>query len=373
VDVLVVNVGSSTVKLQVVDERGERTLATELPAHPDASELDALISGLPTVGAVGHRIVHGGPDHTGAELVTDELLDRLDEVAELAPLHDPPALEVVRLVRRVHPELPAVACYDTAFHASIPPAARLYALPPAWEDRWGIRRYGFHGLSHRYASHRAAELVGRPVDELRVVVCHLGAGASLAAVAGGVCVDTTMGFTPLEGLVMATRSGDVDPGALLWLQQRAGLDAATVEHQLWHEAGLAGLSRRSGDMREVLAGADQGDERCRLALDVYVHRLRGAVAAMVASLGGLDVLVFTGGVGEAAPRVRAEAATGLGFLGVGLDERANRSAGPGRPDVELTAPTATVRTLVVHAREDLEIDRQVRRVLASGDGPVTTR
>ncbi len=361
-DVLVVNVGSSTVKVQVVDPHDRRTFDIELPTPVDPAELDELIGRFGSVGAIGHRIVHGGADHTEPELVTDELLDELDVVARLAPLHDPPALEVVRLVQRLHPELPAVACYDTAFHATLPPAARHYAVPIEWEQRFGLRKFGFHGLSHRYASHRAAEVVGRRVEELKVVTCHLGAGASLAAVDGGRCVDTTMGFTPLAGLVMATRSGDVDPGALLWLQQEAGLDAAAVEDQLWHRSGLAGLSGRSGDLRAVLAGIDEGDERCRLALDVYVHRLRSAIAGMVAALGQLDVVVFTGGVGERSALVRAEAVAGLAFLGLELDRRANEAVGP-ELDGDLSGPGATVSTVVVHAREDVEIARQVRSVV----------
>lgn len=361
-DVLVVNVGSSTIKVQVVDPDGRRSFDTELGARA-AGELDALIARFGAVGAIGHRIVHGGLHHTAPELVTDELLADLDEVASLAPLHDPPALEVVRLVRRVHPELPAVACYDTAFHASLPPAAFHYAVPSEWEERFGLRKFGFHGLSHRYASRRAAEMLGRPVGDLKVITCHLGAGASLAAVARGRCVDTTMGFTPVAGLVMATRSGDVDPGALLWLQQEADLDAATVEDQLWHRSGLAGLSRRSGDMREVLAGIEEGDERCRLALDVYVHRLRSSIAGMAAALDGVDAVVFTGGVGERSARVRAEAVAGLTFLGLSIDAVANESATGEGDDRDITGRGATAVTLVVHAREDLEIAREVRSVV----------
>jgi len=364
VDVLVLNVGSSTVKVQVVGPGGRRRFDTEIEGHPSEAELEALIGQLGGVGAVGHRIVHGGPDHTEPELVTDDLLVELDRVARLAPLHDPPALEVVHLVHRARPELPAVACYDTAFHATLAPAAYHYALPQEWEQRFGVRKFGFHGLSHRYVSHRAAEVLDRPVTELRTVTCHLGAGASLAAVEAGRCVDTTMGFTPLGGLVMATRSGDVDPGALLWLQQEAGLEPAHVEQQLWHGSGLAGLSGRSGDMREVLAGIDDGDDRCRLALDVYVHRLRGGIATMAAALGGLDAVVFTGGVGERSARVRAETVGGLGFLGLALDREANDAMADGDDDHDVTAAGAEASTLVVAAREDLEIDRQVRSVLA---------
>jgi acetate kinase len=261
-------------------------------------------------------------------------------------------------VGRAVPEAPAVACFDTAFHAHIPDRAATYAVPREWRERHGLRRYGFHGLSHAYASRRAAELAARPLSELRIVTCHLGAGASLAAVEGGRSVDTTMGFTPLEGLVMATRSGSVDPGLVLWLQRHGGLTEEAISDALEHRSGLAALAG-TPDMREVLRAAEAGQPAARLALDVYVHRLRAGIASMAAAMGGLDVLVFTGGVGEKAAPVRAAAADGLGFLGVGLaiDEP------PGSRDAEIGAPDAAVRTFVVRAREDLEIAASVRSIL----------
>ena len=222
--------------------------------------------------------------------------------------------------------MPAVACFDTTFHATLPPAAATYAVPRGWRDEWGLRRYGFHGLSHAYASRRAAELLDLPLGDLRTVVCHLGAGASLCAVQGGRSVDTTMGFTPLDGLVMATRAGSIDPGAVLWLVEHGGLSPAEVAHALEHESGLLGLAG-SGDMRDVLERAGAGDPEAILARDVYLHHLRAGIAAMAAALGGLDVLVFTGGVGERAPFVRAAAAEGLGFLGVAVEPDANARPG----------------------------------------------
>jgi acetate kinase len=265
-------------------------------------------------------------------------------------------------VRRLLPEVPAVACVDTAFHATLPAGAATYPLPRDWRERYGIRRYGFHGLSHAYASRRAAELLGRPLGGLRTVTCHLGAGASLAAVRGGVSVDTTMGFTPLEGVVMATRSGTVDPGLLLWLLRNAGLGEMAMSDALERRSGLVGLAG-TGDMREVLRAAEAGGGDARTALDVYAHRLRAAVASMAAAMDGLDALVFTGGIGERAAPVRAEAARGLGFLGVAVD--AGRNAGVDG-DADVSTAAATVRTLVVRAREDLEVARQVREVLAAG-------
>lgn len=265
-------------------------------------------------------------------------------------------------VAEVLPGVPAVACFDTAFHRHLPAAAATYALPQAWNRRWGLRRYGFHGLSHAYASRRAAELLGRDVTELRTVVCHLGSGASLAAVAGGRSVDTTMGFTPLEGLVMATRPGSVDPGLLLWLLRHGGLDIDQLTDALEHDAGLAGLTGGSGDLRDVCRDVATGDPDASLAFDVYIHRLRREIAGMAAAMNGLDALVFTGGVGEHHPAVRAAAAEGLGFLGVLLDESGNRIA---TGDSDITAAGARVRTLVVTAREDLEITRQTRAALHS--------
>jgi acetate kinase len=259
-----------------------------------------------------------------------------------------------------------VACFDTAFHATIPPAAHTYALPASWRERWPLRRFGFHGLSHQYATARVGELTGLDPATLRIVVAHLGAGASLCAVAGGVSVDTTMGFTPLEGLVMQTRSGSIDPGLVLWLIEEGGLSPAEVEHGLEHESGLAGLARGSGDARDVLARRAEGDADATLALDVYGHRLVQHLAAMVASAGGIDVLVFTGGVGEHAAAVRADALARLAWLDPALaDPALGASAGDdgAGDDTELTSPGGRIRVLVVRAREDLAIARGVRSLL----------
>jgi acetate kinase len=309
--------------------------------------------------AVGHRIVHGGVDFLDAVRIDDDVVARLRALTDLAPLHQPKSLEALEIVSRALPDTPAAACFDTAFHAHLPAAASTYAIPLHWRKRWNLKRYGFHGLSHAYVSRRAAELVGRDLAGLRIVTCHLGAGASLAAVAGGRSVDTTMGFTPLEGLTMATRSGSIDPGLVLWLEAHAGTPPSELAATLEHRSGLLGLAGTS-DMREIIERSDAGDEDATLALDVYLHRLRGGIAAMTAALDGLDVLVFTGGVGEHSPVVRQRAADGLGFLGVALDP--SRNAGSDG-DREIGATSAAVRTLVVEAREDLEIARGVRAVL----------
>jgi acetate kinase len=289
----------------------------------------------------------------------------LAELAELAPLHQAKSLAALAAVRGALPGIPHVACFDTAFHASIPPAAHTYALPAGWRERHPLRRFGFHGLSHAWVAARAPELLGGG-QSAKIVSCHLGAGASACAIDGGRSCDTTMGFTPLEGLVMATRSGSVDPGMLPWLMEHERLTPAELTDALEHRSGLLALAG-TGDMREVVAGAGAGDGAARLALAVYVHRLCGAIAAMAAAIGGLEVLVFTGGVGEGSAEVRAAAASGLAFLGVGLDEQRNAGA---RADCEIGAAGATVRTLVVRAREDIALARGARAVL---EGPPDAR
>ena len=344
--VLVVNAGSSSLKLSVLD-------GDELVASP------ADISDAGPVDAVGHRVVHGGIEFVEPVLLDDAVVRRLEALADLAPLHQPKSLRGIELARRALPDVPAVACFDTAFHACIPAAAATYALPREWRKRWPLRRFGFHGLSHAYASRRAAELAGP--DAHRIVTCHLGAGASLAAVRDGVSVDTTMGFTPLDGLVMATRSGSVDPGLILWLEEHMGMPPSELASTLEHRSGLLGLSGMS-DMKAILEAEASDDEDARLAVEVYLHRLRGLIAAMAAALDGLDVLVFTGGVGERSAAIRARAADGLGFLGVEVDAQRNEEA---RPDAEIGS--GFVRTFVIAAREDLEIARGVRSALAFED------
>jgi acetate kinase len=355
--VLVVNAGSSSLRLRVLNH-GLEVLARhdlELPdSRVDGHAVVEALAGMPEADAVGHRVVHGGAWYSGAVRIDPVVQDRIKALRSLAPLHQDRALAGIEAVRAVYPDLPAVACFDTAFHADLPASAAAYALPAEWVEQYGLRRYGFHGLSHAHLARTVAKLTGR--SDLRVVSCHLGAGASLAAIDGGRSVDTTMGFTPLEGLVMATRSGSVDPGLLLWLLRESDVSIEDLNNGLEHRSGLFGLSG-TPDMRVLLA---RDDDEAREALAVYVHRLRGAVAAMAAAMNGIDVLGFTGGVGEGAASVRAAAATGLGFLGVMLEETLNASA---RADAEIGAPASTVRVFVIEAREDAEIARQVQELL----------
>ncbi len=313
---------------------------------------------------MAHRIVHGGAEFTAPVLVDDRVRARLEALTDLAPLHLPKSLAGLDLISRLLPGIPAFACFDTAFHATLPAAAATYALPARWRQRWPLRRFGFHGLSHAWAAGRAAELAGRPPQALRLVTCHLGAGASLAAVRHGVSVDTTMGFTPLEGLVMATRSGSVDPGLVLWLEEHVGLPPAELASALEHRSGLLGLAG-TADMREVLEAESAGSAEAALAVAVYLHRLRAGIASMAAAMDGLDALAFTGGVGERAPSIRLRAAAGLGFLGVFISPDANSSA---RPDAEISTPGSPVRAFVIEACEDRQIARELAALLGSGPG-----
>ncbi len=311
------------------------------------------------IGLIGHRVVHGGDRYVHPVLVTEEVEQAIGQLAEFAPVHIPANLEGIRACRRLFPHVRQVAVFDTAFHRTIPPAARVYPGPYEWLER-GIRRYGFHGISHEYAAQRTAALLRRPHTELRLVSCHLGNGCSLAAIAGGQSVDTTMGFTPLEGLMMGNRSGSVDPGILLYLLRRGMARVDELDTTLNRHSGLLGISGVSEDMREVLRAARDGHARAKLALDLYVHRLRQGIAAMVASLEGADAITFTGGVGENASEIRARTCAGLRFLGVRIDDAANQD---NTADRNLAAPGSAMAVLVITAQEDWAIAAVAWRLL----------
>ncbi len=385
--VLVINAGSSSLKYQLVDaatgdvaakgsvERiGEpgssvrhevhgETFTADQPVSSHAEALDAVTAAfgrygpdLETVGllAVGHRVVHGGDRFSEPVVVTDEVLSVVEELEPLAPLHNPANLEGITVARERFPDVPQVAVFDTAFHHGMPARAYTYAVPAAWRDEHRVRRYGFHGTSYAYVSRRAAELLGRAPDDSRLVVLHLGNGASAAAIDGGRSVDTSMGLTPLEGLVMGTRSGDIDPG-LLSFMVRTGLGADEVDAALNRESGLKGLAG-TNDFREVTDLMASGDAGARLAFDVTVYRLRKYVGAYAAALGRLDALVFTAGVGEHSAALRAAVCDGLGVLGVELDAAANDAAGGG--ERRISSDASRVAVLVVPTNEELEIARQ---------------
>jgi acetate kinase len=358
--ILVINPGSSTLKLGLLAQDGKVLRQGTLAAGNPGTAIDEFLAGAAPPAAYGVRVVHGGTRLRAATAVDSDILNSLAEVSNLAPLHNLPAVAAMRHLLGNHPKVPVVACFDTAFFAHLPEAAATYAIPWRWTEEWGIRRFGFHGLSHAYACRRAAEILGRDVSALRTVTCHLGAGASLAAVRGGIPVDTTMGFTPMEGLVMATRSGSVDPGALLWVQREKELSAGEMEQALDRESGLLGISGVGAGMSEVLGAEREGNRRAALAIEVYLHRLRGLIASMTAAMGGLDALVFTGGVGENVSEIRSRSVAGLEFLGIAIDEDANRAA---TSDSEVSSGDSQVKTLVVASREDLEMAREVRAVL----------
>ncbi|RKS71016.1 acetate kinase [Actinomadura pelletieri DSM 43383] len=368
--ILTVNPGSSSVKFSLVEADDTVRSHVEMPtggADRVAERVLASVARLPRPDAVGIRFVHGGRDFTRPVLIDDDVTERLRGLTGLAPLHQPLSLYALGEVRRAFPDVPAVACFDTAFHATLPEAAATYALPAEWREKLGIRRYGFHGLSHSYAARRAGELLDAdpadpagPADHggLRLVVCHLGAGASLSAVAGGRSVDTTMGFTPLDGLVMATRAGGIDPGIPMWLLAH-GVPADEIRDALEHRSGLSALAG-TGDMRALRSRAADGDEAAVSALAVYHHRLRGCAAAMTAALGGLDALVFTGGVGEHDLDVRRRLVDGLAYLGARIDPERNAAV---HGDTVISPPDAAVATVVVTSREDLEIAAGTRSVM----------
>ncbi|HST65675.1 MAG TPA: acetate/propionate family kinase [Mycobacteriales bacterium] len=360
--VLVVNTGSSSVKLRLLDGTdpvGSTDLGAPSTLDPSAvADTVAELAGESGVDAVGHRVVHGGPDFTAPVVVDDKVRAALEALVDLAPLHLPASLAGLDAVRTALPSVPSVACFDTAFHATMPAAATTYALPPEWRDL-GARRYGFHGLSHAYSARRVPSILGVAPEGLRLVSCHLGAGASLCAIQDGRSVDTTMGFTPLEGLVMATRSGSVDPGLILWLQRRRGLSADEVSDGLERRSGLQGLAG-TADMREVLARMSTGDTDAVLAFDVYVHRVKAGIAAMAASMSGVDAVSFTGGVGEASAAVREGAVAGLEYLDLAVNPGLNEAA---RGDANVSAPGSPGGVAVVTAREDLEIASQVSHLL----------
>ena len=348
------NPGSSSTKLSVVD--GDETVSQSSIA-PDGAHMD-LSTVLPEgISAAAIRIVHGGMEFREPTLVQGDVLARLRKLSWLAPLHNPAALRLIDQIHELRPDLPLVVCFDTAFHATLAAEAYTYPVPRAWTQEWGLRRFGFHGLSHAYASRRAGELLGRRPE--RLVTCHLGAGASLCAVRDGLSVDTTMGFTPMDGLMMATRSGSVDPGLILFAL-RQGLSAEAIERGLDRESGILGVSGISSDFRQVVVASDGGDPSARLALNIYRHRLAQGIAAMVTSLGGIEALVFTGGVGENLPPLWERTCAALAFIGVGLD---TGQLAVDSLDQRLPTVDGRMAVLVIHAREDLEMARQASSLL----------
>ncbi|MFH1922994.1 MAG: acetate kinase [Planctomycetota bacterium] len=394
--ILVINAGSSSVKFGLFDfdtlepvARGlldwaggdRRATVTLEPREGDAirKELDVpdyrtgvvralemlrgsgiVAGGEAEIRAVGHRLIHGGEEIREPVRIDAGMKKTIGRYAHLAPLHIPPGLEAIEATEAALPGVPQVGLFDTAFFADVPPCAYLYPVPYHWYEQWGIRRFGFHGTSHSYCTDRAAEMLQKDKRELRLVICHLGQGSSATAVRNGVAVTNTMGFTPLEGLMMGTRSGTVDPGILIYVQREHGLSAAELDEILHKQSGLLGLSGVSSDFRQVEAAAQAGNRRAQLAMDVYAYRVRETIGALAVTLGGMDALVFTGGIGENSVGLRSEVCRGLEVLGVHLHEKRNEHC---RPDSDVAAGNSPARVLLIHTREDLMIAREARRLV----------
>jgi acetate kinase len=325
----------------------------------------AALASSSEVDVVGHRIVHGGPDFADPAFISSRVTAAIEGVSAFAPLHNQAELEGIEIAKKLFGSVPQVAVFDTGFHKDIPLAASVYPAPYEWFEN-GIRRYGFHGISHQYCSRRAAQILGRDPASLRMVTCHLGNGCSLAAIRDGKSIDTTMGFTPLEGLMMGTRSGSVDPGILTYMMRQKKLGGEQIDEILNKRSGLLGISGLSEDMREILSAIRDGNRRAKLAFDIYVHRLVSAIGAMSAVLGGIDALVFTGGVGENSADVRARACEKFGYLGLGLDSDKNSQSSLDR---DISAANSSVRALVIQAQEDWEIARQCWRMARDSPRP----
>jgi acetate kinase len=312
------------------------------------------INDLTEIDIVGHRVVHGGQDYQQSTLISPDVKEAIARLSVFAPVHNPVNLEGIEAIENILGNVPQIAVFDTAFHAQLPPAAFVYPGPYEWLEN-GIRRYGFHGISHQYCARRTADILDRDLSDLRLISCHLGNGCSLAAIRGGVSVDTTMGFTPLEGLMMGSRSGSIDPGILIHLLKQSDFTAEKLDDLLNRNSGLKGISGVSSDMRQLGNAIAQGNQRAQLALDIYIHRLRAGIGAMLASLGGLDALIFTAGVGENSPVVRAAACEAFGFMGLQLDGEKNQHS---PVDQDIAAVDSAVRVLVIHTQEDWEIARE---------------
>ncbi len=395
--ILVINCGSSSVKYQLIDTETEIALAKgmvsrigmsasvlthkphdrpevkvsgEILDHIVAieyvvtmllSENHGVIKDRSEIEAIGHRVVHGGEKFTDSVLITPELMSELRNLIELAPLHNPHNIRGINACHKTLPGVPMVAVFDTAFHHRMPSFAYIYGLPYVMYKRYGIRRYGFHGTSHQYVSERAERMLGKSIKDLKLITCHLGNGASVTAIDGGVSVDTSMGFTPLEGLMMGTRSGDLDPAIILHIMAREELTLHEANTLLNKHSGLAGISGVSSDMREIIESAHQNHSNATLALRAYCYRLKKYIASYIGVMGGLDGLIFTAGVGENSPDVRELSCESLSFLGIKIDPAKNAQA-VGK-EMDISADDATVRTLVVPTNEELVIARDTMRIV----------
>ena len=395
--ILVINAGSSSLKFQLIDMDNEQVIAKgiceeiggksgfkykvpgredykaaiPMPTHAEALKLvldtlvDAqrgVIASVAEIGAVGHRVVHGGEKFAGSVLVTDEVKAIIAECADLAPLHNPANLNGIVECEKIM-NVPQVAVFDTAFHQTMPEAAYMYALPYEYYEKYKIRRYGFHGTSHRYVSERAIALLGKPAEECNVVTCHLGNGASFAAVKGGKCYDTSMGVTPLEGIMRGTRSGNIDPAIIPYLMRKGELTTADdIDKMMNKKSGMLGISGKTSDNQEIGKLAAAGDRRCQLVVDMYSHQIAKNVGSYIACMGGADAIVFTGGIGENAGEYRAALIEKLGFLGIKLDQEKNKIRGE---ETEISTPDSPVKVFVIPTNEELVIARDTDAIVSA--------
>ena len=390
-NVLVINCGSSSLKFQLINSESEQVLAKGLcerigidgsltyqpeggekvksdkamPTHTEAIQfvIDALtdektgvVKSLSEIGAVGHRVVHGGEKFASSVVITDEVKAAIEDCNDLAPLHNPANLIGINACEKLMPGTPMVAVFDTAFHQTMPEKAYMYGLPYEYYDKYKVRRYGFHGTSHSFVSKRAAELAGKPYDQIKTIVCHLGNGASICAVENGKSVDTSMGLTPLEGLVMGTRSGDIDPAILEFISKKEGLDISGLMNMLNKKSGVFGLSNNlSSDFRDLEEGANSGNNEARIALEVFAYRVAKYVGSYAAAMNGVDVIAFTAGIGENSGSVRSAAAKYLGYLGIEINEDANKKRGE---EITISTPDSKVQVMVIPTNEELAIARE---------------
>lgn len=396
--ILVLNCGSSSVKYKLIDSESKEVLAeggvekiglpdsflkfkrpdgsketivVDMPTHTEAVKnvlkvltdpKEGVIKSFDEIGAVGHRVVHGMEKFNKSVLITPEVIEQVKECYPVAPLHNPANITGIEAVTAILPDVPQVGVFDTAFHQTMPAKAYMYALPYEAYEKYGVRRYGFHGTSHRYVSRRACEFLGLDYDKQRIITCHIGNGASIAAIKDGVCVDTSMGLTPTEGLVMGTRSGDVDPGALVYLMEREGLDADGLMKLINKESGMAGFTEISSDMRDIEDAISQGNERARLGMDMYEYRIVKYIGAYTAVLGGVDVIVFTAGVGENGPEMREEIMDQLSFLGITVDKEANKVRGK---EALISGKDSKVKVVVIPTDEELMIAQDTAAIVSA--------
>ena len=389
-NVLVINCGSSSLKFQLINSDTEAVLAKGLcerigidgrltyqpaggekttedkamPTHTEAIQyvIDALtdsergvVGSLEEIGAVGHRVVHGGEKFASSAVITDEMLKAVEECNDLAPLHNPANLIGIEACKKLMPNTPMVGVFDTAFHQTMPEKAYMYGLPYEYYEDYKVRRYGFHGTSHSFVSKRTADVLGKSYDNLKTIVCHLGNGASICAVLNGKSVDTSMGLTPLEGLVMGTRSGDIDPAILEFLAKKEGMDIAALMNMLNKKSGVQGVSGLSSDFRDLAAGADEGNKRAQIALDVFAYRVAKYVGSYAAAMNGVDAITFTAGIGENDGSMRAKVCEYLGYLGIEIDAEANAKRGE---EIVISTPDSKVKVLVIPTNEELAIARE---------------